>query len=402
MKKFLKVMALTFIIILIVTASATYFFLKNISDYSDDTDPGTPEFPIPEPPKKNERVNVLVLGVDAGDPTDKKAPKRSDTLILASFDPEGKKLDFISIPRDTRVKIKGHGNDKIGHAHAFGGPALAMDTVSKFLGIDVHYYFRIDYQGFKKFVDNLGGVRVYVPMDMEYHDPYDNPPLHISLKKGWQTLNGEKAIQLVRYRHGYQNGDIGRIEMQQAFMNAVIDKVLSVGTILRLPALAGTLSTNLSTNMTPSEMNKYAFKAAGINKEDINMYRIPGDSKYIDGISYFIYDKQKTDDLVATIFGDGRDNEEGQVRVEILNGSGVEGLAARVAKMLESEGFEIVRIGNVDGMEYSSTHVYDRKGKEENAQKVAKVIDIKNYEVDIDDKVNADVTIILGKDKSNL
>jgi LCP family protein required for cell wall assembly len=305
MKKLLKIAAVIFISLLVVMASATYFFLKNIEDTGQET-PG--EFTdIPDPPKKNERTNVLLLGVDAGDPTDKKAPKRSDTIILASFDPEKKTLDIISIPRDTRVAIKGHGNDKAGHAHAFGGPSLAMDTIGNMLNIDIHYYFSINYQGFKQFIDNLGGVRMNVPKDMNYYDPNDNPPLIIDLKKGWQTLNGEKALQLVRYR---ENGDIGRIQTQQLFIDAVIDKVLSAGTILRLPAIAQTLSNHLSSNMSPSEMSKYAFKAAGIGKDDIKMYSIPGDSKYINGISYFIYDEQKTDDLVTSIFGDDNDRFE--------------------------------------------------------------------------------------------
>lgn len=403
MKKVLKILALALVVILIVMASATYFFLKHINDNDIAGNPDdNPDFSIPDPPKKDERVNVLVMGVDVGDPTNKKAPSRSDTMILASFDPDDKILDFISIPRDTKVKIKGHGEDKIGHAHAFGGPALAMETVGDLFGIDVHYYFRLDYQGFKKFVDNLGGVRVNVPMDMEYYDPYDDPPLYISLKKGWQTLNGEKAIQLVRYRKGYQNGDIGRIETQQAFMSAVIDKVLSAGTILRLPVLAETLSTHLSTNMTPSEMSKYAFKAAGINKEDINMYQLPGDSTYIENVSYFIYDPKKTKDLVATVLKDKEDDAEAQVKVEVLNGSGVDGLAGKVAEILENEGFSVVSIGNADGMNYSTTRVYDRKGKEDNAQRVAKAINISSFEVDLDEKSSADVTIILGKDKSNL
>ncbi len=381
----------------IIFASAVFVFVSLIHEELPENSDSIPDWEIPEP-KKDERVNVLLLGVDAGDPTDKNAPKRSDTMVLASYDPVGKKVDLISIPRDTRVMIKGRGYDKIAHAHAFGGPSLAMETVSNFLGVDVHYYFRIDYEGFKKVVDSLGGIRVNVPMDMEYHDPYDNPPLHISLKKGWQTLNGEKAIQFVRYRKGYENGDIGRVEAQQAFMSAMIDKVLSAGTILRMPLLAQTLASHLSTNMGLSEMKKYAFDAAGIKREDIKMHRIEGEAKYVDGISYFIYDKQKTEELVASIFG-GTDST---IKVEVLNGSGVNGLAGRVASMLEKQGFEVVNIGNADGMEYSSTHVYDRKGRGDKAKKVANALSINTYKVEINEDNDADVTIILGKDKSNL
>jgi len=397
MKKFLKIAAVMFLSFIIIFASAVFVFFNLIYKEPSNNSNDEPVLEVPQP-KKDERVNVLLMGVDTGDPTDKNAPKRSDTMILASFDPVEKKLDLISIPRDTRVSIKGKGLDKIAHANAYGGPELAMDTVSNLFGVDVHYYFRVDYEGFKKFVDNLGGVRVYVPMDMEYHDPYDDPPLHISLKKGWQTLNGEKAIQFVRYRKGYQNGDIGRVEAQQAFMNAVIDEVLSAGTILRLPKMAQALSSHLGTNMSPSEMAKYAFEAAGINGEDIKMHRLTGEAKYVEGISYFIYDKQKTKEMIVSIF-DGVDNT---IKIEVLNGSGVNGLAGRVASMLEKKGFDVIEVGNADGMEYSNTHVYDRKGNAEKAQKVVEAIDVNTFKVDINDNNDADVTIILGKDKSNL
>ncbi len=398
MKKFVKIAVIVFLAIVIVLASALFFFLNAIGEDSTSDRTAEVEFTIPDPPKKDERVNVLVLGVDVGNPMDTRAPSRADTMILASFDPEGKKLDLISLPRDTRVNIKGKGLEKLGHANAYGGAALAMETIGSFLDIDVHYYISIDYTGFRKFVDNLGGVRVNVPFDMDYYDPYDNPPLRIDIPKGWQTLNGEKALQYVRYREGYKNGDIGRIEAQQAFMDATIDKILSAGTILRLPALADTLSSHLKTNMTPSDMGKYAFRAAGIDKESITMYRLPGDSEYIDGISYFLYDEQKTEELVSLIF-----NKEDRVKVEVLNGSGVAGLASKVGDMLKEKGYDVVRIGNAESSaEYTSTHIYDRKGQGDNAKEIAEILDVEEFKVERDDDAIADVTVILGKDSSNL
>ncbi|MGI6698243.1 MAG: LCP family protein [Clostridia bacterium] len=401
MKKFFKIAGVVILALVIVVASAVFFFLNSLGPEQPEDVAEDPEFQMPEPPEKDERVNVLVMGTDLGDPTDSRAPSRTDTMILASFDPKEKKLDLISLPRDTRVEIKGKGLDKLGHAHAYGGVGLAMDTVSNFLDIDVHYYFKIDYAGFRKFIDNLGGVRVNVPFDMNYYDPYDNPPLRINLKKGWQTLNGEKALQYVRNREGYPNGDIGRIQAQQALIDAVIDKVLSAGTILRLPALADTLSSHLSTNMTPSEMSKYAFRAAGINKESINMYRIPGDAKYINGISYFLHDEKKTRELISMVLGKP-DSEDGMVKVEVLNGSGVTGLAAKVGDMLKDKGCDVIKVGNAEGTEYSSTYIYDRKGNGEKAKRIAEILDVNEYKVELDDKTNADVTVILGKDKSNL
>jgi LCP family protein required for cell wall assembly len=401
MKKILKIAGIALLALVIVSASALFFFLRSLGPEEPGELTEDPDFQIPAPPAKDERVNVLVMGTDLGDPTNSRAPSRTDTMILASFDPEENRADLISLPRDTRVAIKGKGLDKLGHAHAYGGAALAMDTVSKFLGIDVHYYFKIDYAGFRQFIDNLGGVRVNVPFDMNYSDPCDNPPLRINLKKGWQTLNGEKALQYVRNREGYPDGDLGRIRAQQALIDSVIDKVLSAGTILRLPAIADTLSNHLSTNMTPAEMSKYAFRAAGIRKESINMYRLPGDDKYINGISYFLYDEKQTRDLVSVVFGKPEAGN-GTVKVEVLNGSGVAGLAARVGDMLKGEGFDVISVGNADGTEYSNTRVYDRKGQGDNAKKVAEILDVERYQVDVDEEAKADVTVILGKDRSNL
>ncbi len=400
MKKFLKIAGLALLVLVIVSVSAVFFFLRSLGADEVEYDVEDLDFSIPDPPAKHERVNALVLGTDLGDPTDKRAPSRTDTMILVSFDPEKDKVDMISLPRDTRIPIKGRGLDKLGHAHAYGGVALAMDTVSTFLDVDIHYYFRINYNGFRKFIDNIGGVKVNVPEDVDYHDPYDNPPLHISLKKGWQTLNGEKALQYVRNRD-YPDGDIGRIKAQQALISAVIDKVLNAGTIMRLPDIAATLSGNLSTNMTPAEMGKYAFRAAGIKKESINMYHIPGKAKYIGDISYFLYDEKQTNELIASIFDDIDENNS-MIKVEILNGSGINGLASKVGSILRDKGFDVISVGNAAGGIHDETIVYDRKGENDIALEVAKALDVKGYKVDIDDDTEADITVILGRDKNNL
>jgi hypothetical protein len=153
--------------------------------------------------------------------------------------------------------------------------------------------------------------------------------------------------------------------------------------------------------MTPSEMSKYAFRAAGIDKESINMYRIPGDAKYINGISYFLHDEEKTRELISMVLGKP-DSEDGMVKVEVLNGSGVTGLAAKVGDMLKDKGCDVIKVGNAEGTEYSSTYIYDRKGNGEKAKRIAEILDVNEYKVELDDKTNADVTVILGKDKSNL
>lgn len=169
--------------------------------------------------------NVLILGVDDGG-------ERSDTLILAAASPASG-LWLLSIPRDTRVSIPGRqGLDKIGHAHAYGGPELASRTVSALIGAPVHGYVEFDFRAFAAAVDALGGVEIDVEQRMSYRDPYQN--LKIDLRPGLQTLRGGEALQYVRFRDG--TGDIGRIQRQQKFVAALLDQAFSPSRIWRLPA----------------------------------------------------------------------------------------------------------------------------------------------------------------------
>ena len=145
---------------------------------------------------------------------------RSDTLMVASVDMDSHKAALLSVPRDTRVAIDGHGYDKINHAYAFGGHELSKSTVERLLGTHIAHYVIIDTKAFQRIIDALGGVDIDVDKRMHYEDPWDdNGGLVIDLYPGQQHLDGAKAIQYVRYRDG--EGDIGRIGRQQKFMKAV-------------------------------------------------------------------------------------------------------------------------------------------------------------------------------------
>lgn len=409
MKKFLKVLIISFVCFAVIMTTGTYIFLNNISkgqEYSvdsEDTD---------DVSSFSERVNVLIVGVDAKDPKSAKKA-RTDTMMVATFDPETPKLDIISIPRDTRTIIRGYkSQDKINHAHVYGGIELSMKTVKDLLGVPIHYYVRIDYNALGKIVDDLGGVEIYVPMDMKYSDPYSDPPLKINLKKGQQVLDGDKAMQFVRYRKGYEDQDLGRINAQHEFLKAVADKLLAPQTILKLPKLAKTFSTYVETDMPLSTMAGYALKATKLKKDDIQMTTIPGESKYISGVSYFISDKDKLEEMIQEIFADQsnpaknvnadsytyKENTTKKVSVEVLNGSNISGLATKVAKQLEEKGFHVKNIGNIKGMSYSQTHIYDRKNNIKEAKEIAKILGVKQIETDLKKEADVDITIIVGED----
>ena len=163
------------------------------------------------------KKNIIVLGVD--ERAEEHDVGRSDTLFVVMFDTKNKAASLLSVPRDTRVRIKGHGWDKINHAYAYGGRELTQKTTEELLGIKINNYVMVDFKGFVGLVDAIGGVDINVEKDMYYYDSWDG--FKIDLKKGMQHMDGKTAIQYVRYRD--EEGDIGRIRRQQHFIMAVYE-----------------------------------------------------------------------------------------------------------------------------------------------------------------------------------
>ena len=196
-------------------------------------------------------TRVMILGVDrrADD------AGRSDTLMVASVRMEQQQAALMSIPRDTRVKIKGHAYDKINHAYAYGGHELSRETVQELLGVPIDHYILIDTKAFERIIDTIGGVDIDVEKRMYYEDPWDdNGGLIIDLYPGEQHLDGDRAIQYVRYRDG--EGDIGRIRRQQKFMRAVLAQVISPDILPQLPQLIEEIRGAVETDMSVSELVK--------------------------------------------------------------------------------------------------------------------------------------------------
>ncbi|OIQ59786.1 putative transcriptional regulator YvhJ [Moorella thermoacetica] len=234
---------------------------------------------------------VLLIGVDQRVPNE---PSRSDTIMLAVLAPQKPGVDLLSIPRDTRVEIPGHGYDKINAAHAYGGPQLLMDTINDFLGSHVDKYVEVNFQGFQKIIDILGGVDIDVDKRMYY------PEENIDLKPGFQHLNGYDALAYVRYRYDPE-GDITRVGRQQKFMKALIDQTFKLSTIPKIPQLVSEISKDVKTNLSVKEMLSLALSMKGLNGSAVNTYTIPGEGKYLGGVSYYIVDQQKLPGVIAAI-----------------------------------------------------------------------------------------------------
>jgi LCP family protein required for cell wall assembly len=214
-----------------------------------------PEYKPPEW-TGTDRVNILLMGGDERGLKEGEVA-RSDSMLVASFDPVTKRAHLFSVLRDTYVSIPGHGKGRINTAITLGRPELAMKTVGELLGLDIQYYVYVDFQGFIKLVDAIGGVDFYVEKDMHYTDNADGNQYDINLKKGQQHLDGEKALQYVRFRHDALS-DYTRTERQRNFLKAVADKMQTAWNLVRLPEVLASISPYVETNLSPQDMLKLA------------------------------------------------------------------------------------------------------------------------------------------------
>jgi LCP family protein required for cell wall assembly len=252
------------------------------------------------------RINLLMLGVNAN---------MTDTIMLISWDMDNDKVDVISVPRDTyyhRDGYDGAAQKKINSIYSAEGIKPTAEAVSDVLyGIQINYYAIIDYDAVKTIVDGVGGVPLNVKRNMHYEDPYDDPPLVINIKKGQQTLDGKHAVQYLRYRHGYANGDIGRVEAQQEFMKSLYNQCIKHGIL----SSAKLVTDNVKSDLTLGAVSQYALSAMNLKEDSINTYTVPGEGKYIGQASYYIQDKDATKDMLTEIYS-GKSSDSGSASAE--------------------------------------------------------------------------------------
>jgi len=236
-------------------------------------------------------IYILILGADAR-PGQTRA--RSDTIILARVDRTEKSVLMLSIPRDSRVPVAGHGLDKIAHANAYGGPALAIATVKNYTGLPVNHFVELDFEGFASIVDAVGGVVVTV--DQEINDANGSNTGGVSsvthIAAGRQRLNAEQALTFVRSR-AYARGDFTRIKNQQKFLIALATQSLQPKNLGRLPSIAEAAAENIQTDMTIPELLSIASSLRGMSENATRGITVPGGTGTINGVSYVIPDEAK-------------------------------------------------------------------------------------------------------------
>jgi len=224
------------------------------------------------------RINMLIVGCD-----EIENQGRADTIVLLSISPKTKNVLILSIPRDTRVEIPERGMDKINHAYAFGGKGLISKTVSSFLDIPINFYVIVDFIKFVNIIDELGGVEINIEKEMHYIDKAGG--LNINLYPGKQILDGEKALQYIRFRHD-NLGDLGRIKRQQKLVEALINKMMNLGSVTKITQILEGLKTYLETDLKLQDAVALANLFKGVSQNKFIIETVQGNPVYINGISY--------------------------------------------------------------------------------------------------------------------
>lgn len=436
MKNFLKIFLILFVAFSMVISTVMYFYFKKDVDEAVETSEvsAADEFKNLDVSSYKDRVNVLLLGVDTLENTDTGVGTRTDTIMVLSVDPVSKTGFILSLPRDTRVEITDRGYDKINHAHSYGGTDLAISTIKNFLNIPIHHYVKLDYRALFKTVDDLGGIEVDVPIDMRYKDTASTPPLDIDLKKGVQVLNGEQSMGFLRFRKGYPNQDLGRIEAQQAFLDSLIKKVASPASLVNIPNYIDTMSEYIQTDMTIKDMLIIAKQSLSIDLGRIEKKTVPGSPDMIDGISYYEPDSQELQETLDYLISGNYpvpEPAEGEVtpetaensaktaskvsgtlnaksqpkkdttnyKIQVLNGSGVSGIARRASDLLKIEDITVTGTGNASDFNNENTVIYYKEDSTfaSDIRNVLKVGKISKGTSDMA-STEPDIVIVLGKD----
>ncbi|MFI5359278.1 MAG: LCP family protein [Halanaerobiales bacterium] len=372
------------LILLIVISMLLIYFFK--SDF----------WALRNNPFGSSKLNILVIGYDSSI----NGPPRADTIILASIDLERKEIGLLSIPRDTRVKIPGHGMNRVNASLAFGGIDLTLATLEDFLAVPIDYYVQTDFQGFARIIDAIGGVELDIKEPLKYVDRAGG--VYIDLPAGRRVLNGKESLDYVRYREPVK-GDIGRVERQQKFIKAMVKRVLSPDIIVKLPAIYNEIRQAVDTNIPVQDITPFMRLITEMDLRRMETVTLPGEPQYINGASYWVPDNEETKILVNNLIRSKEYIKNGQYNLRIVNGNGVPGQAAKFASKMEKYGFNIHSLANASRYDYLTTeiHYYD-EANEEIAMKIKELIGGKLCFVETTEAEpvgrGEDIQIILGAD----
>ncbi len=391
--------------------------IKSVIDAAPDTSIVDPILDKPD------AQDILILGSDTREGEGEEFG-RSDTLMILHIDPAEDYASVLSIPRDLRVEIPGYGIQKINAAFAFGGPALAIQTVQQVTRLDIDHYVNVDFEAFRSVTTALGGI--YVDVDRKYYYggiAYEN----INIPAGYQRLAGEQALDFVRFRHD-GNVDFGRIERQHRFLQSARDQIATWDTALKMPELVQLVARNVSTDVTTTEALRLALWGLRLDRSRINQVNLVADTRDIGGASYVVATEDairaaarelvtvpplelpddtptasstgSTGATSGTTAGDTSSTapepvDLAGVTVNVFNGNGRSGEATAAGDWLKSMGAVIGRIGDAASSENEHSVVLYPPEREGAARLVAAGVGVDRLS---EDRPGGEIALVLGAD----
>jgi polyisoprenyl-teichoic acid--peptidoglycan teichoic acid transferase len=292
---------LLLILLLVVWAVASWLaFSRGIDEANQRLSPRARAALVPhEGLLLSRATTTLLMGTDHANRADRADANRSDSIMIVRTDPEKHRVSYLSIPRDLRVDIPGHGTGKINAAFALGGPALAMRTITGVTGVPINHVALVDFNSFRDLIDELGGVTVNVPAPI-VSNRFDCPfPTDSQCQRwqGWrfakgkQTMNGRRALVYSRIRENRLDpaeNDLTRGERQQAVVQAIGDKLTSPGTLLKLPFVGDDLLKPLATDLSAGQFLQLAWMKIRSPDDRTLHCRLGGSASFVDGQSFII------------------------------------------------------------------------------------------------------------------
>ncbi len=363
-------------------------------------------------------INAMLLGLDKGG-------TRTDVMILGQLNLVDNEINMLQIPRDTYVANNGRGDRKINSGYGYNKEKTIFKEIKQITGLGVGKYVIVDTSGFRDLIDTIGGVDFEVPQNMDYDDP--DQDLYIHLKAGYQHLDGDKAEQLVRFR-SYPDGDIGRMRVQSAFIQATIDELFNLANVFKINDLVEDFSKIVDTNFTMNEMLTYAPYVFATDRENIMTHQLAGEAKYMGGVSYVMPNDSENKKLVEECFTPSTLSEsksekeleehiigigsvekpvsQGEVKksvfnrfssVDIIDASGGSADCNRLVSTLKEYGYN-VRSGVISSVADFDETLVVSKAISVRASDVARLTDNTFYVYNPIKESDSDITIIIGKD----
>lgn len=378
--------------------------------------------------KDLKEIKVLILGIS----TDLDS-ELTDTIMVASYNPNTQKANLLSIPRDTftgKNTKRAVASQKINSLYNINKtPEKTLAAVNELTGLDIKYYVVVKTEALIKLVDAIGGVTFNVPIDMKYDDTSQD--LHIDLKAGEQLIDGNKAEQLLRFRHNnYQKGvgmtsypseygdnDFGRMRTQRDFIIATLKQTLKPSNIFKIGQILEIANKNVETNLELSFIKDYVPYAVEFDTENIKSATLPGttpDVKDTNGVSIFVADKTASKELIQSMFYEDESNENNdentvanttttntttskEITVELLNGSGDKSKAEEAKKLLENAGYKVKKTGSTSTI--AKTVITNKKDvTDDNLRGIKETLGTGNISTNKSSTSLVDVSIIIGKD----